>query len=179
MNLANYITLSRIVLIIPVLVLVSYQEIFYNWIALLLFVIAGITDHVDGLVARKTGTTSQLGALLDLIADKLLVSVSLIFLIAYFSHKVLIIPVIIIISRELIISALRQFLAENQGKNPLQVSFVGKTKTTIQITAVSFLIISPNFGTYFYILTNLLIWIAAYISLHSFYGYITKLPKSN
>lgn len=172
MNLVNYITLSRIVLIIPVLLLVSYQEILYNWMALILFVIAGITDHIDGFVARKTGTTSQLGALLDLIADKLLVCVTLIFLISYFSHKALIIPIIIIISRELIISALRQFLAENQGKNPLKVSFVAKSKTAIQITAVSFLIISPNFGAYFYILTNLLIWIAAYISLHSLYAYI-------
>ena len=82
-------------LIIPVILLVACQEIMYNWIALILFVIAGITDHVDGFVARKTGTTSQLGALLDLIADKLLVCVTLIFLISYFSHKILIIPVIL------------------------------------------------------------------------------------
>lgn len=172
MNLVNYITLSRIVLIIPVLLLVSYQEIFYNWMALILFVIAGITDHIDGFVARKTGTTSQLGALLDLIADKLLVCVTLIFLISYFPHEVLIIPTIIIISRELIISALRQFLAENQGTNPFEVSFVAKSKTAIQIIALSFLIISPNFGEYFYFITIALLWLAALISLYSLYGYI-------
>ncbi len=172
MNLANYITLSRIVLVTPILLLVSYQDLLCNWIALILFILAGITDHIDGLVARRTGTTSQLGALLDLIADKLLICVTLIFLISYLSHKALIVPSIIIIARELIISAFRQYLTENQGKNPLEVSFVAKSKTVIQVIATSFLIISPNFGEYFYTFTTILIWVAAYISLHSLYGYI-------
>ena len=74
---ANYITISRIVLIIPVLVLATAEPGLNNWLALLLFVIAGITDHLDGYVARKSGSTSDLGALLDLVADKLLIIVSL------------------------------------------------------------------------------------------------------
>jgi CDP-diacylglycerol--glycerol-3-phosphate 3-phosphatidyltransferase len=171
-TIANYITLSRIALIIPVLILVSYQENSYNWIALILFIVAGITDHVDGFIARRTGTTSQLGAILDLIADKLLICVPLIFLLSYFDNKILVFPVILIISRELVISAFRQFLAEKQGNNPIKVSFIAKSKTTVQITALSFLIISPNFGEYFYMLTIVLFWIAAYISIHSLLSYI-------
>ena len=172
MTIANYITLSRIGLIIPVLILVSYQENFYNWIALILFIVAGITDHVDGFIARRTGTTTQLGAILDLIADKLLMCVPLIFLLSFFDNLTLVFPVILIISRELIVSALRQFLAEKQGNNPIKVSFIAKSKTTVQITALSFLIISPNFGEYFYMLTIVLFWIAAYISIHSLLSYI-------
>lgn len=172
MTIANYITLSRIGLIIPVLILVSYQENFYNWIALILFIVAGITDHVDGFIARRTGTTTQLGAILDLIADKLLICVPLIFLLSFFDNLTLVFPVILIISRELIVSALRQFLAEKQGNNPIKVSFIAKSKTTVQITALSFLIISPNFGEYFYMLTIVLFWIAAYISIHSLLSYI-------
>jgi len=171
-TIANYITLSRIALIIPVLILVSYQENSYNWIALILFIVAGITDHVDGFIARRTGTTSQLGAILDLIADKLLICVPLIFLLSYFDNNILVFPVILIISRELIISAFRQFLAEKQGNNPIKVSFLAKSKTTVQITALSFLIISPNFGEYFYMLTIVLFWMAAYISIHSLLTYI-------
>ena len=98
---ANYITISRIVLIIPVLIFSTTEPGLNNWIALLLFVIAGITDHLDGYVARKSGSTSELGALLDLVADKLLIIVTLFYLISYESNLLLIVPSIIIIIREL------------------------------------------------------------------------------
>ena len=74
---ANYLTILRILLILPVLILASPDASPYNWMALILFVIAGITDHLDGYVARKTGTTSNLGSLLDLVADKLLIIITL------------------------------------------------------------------------------------------------------
>jgi len=172
MNLVNYITLSRIALIFPVLFLISLQDVLYNWIALSFFIIAGITDHLDGFIARKTGTTSKLGALLDLVADKLLISVTLIFLISYFQNDELILPSIIIISRELVMMAFRQFLAENQGNNPVIVSYIAKSKTTLQITALSFLIVSPNFGDHFYYMTQFLFWLSAFVSLYSLYGYL-------
>ena len=73
MNIANYLTILRILLIFPVLLLASPDPNPLNWIALTLFVIAGITDHLDGYIARKTKSTSSLGALLDLVADKLLI----------------------------------------------------------------------------------------------------------
>tara|TARA_B100000900_G_scaffold406691_1_gene418107 strand:+ start:818 stop:1354 length:537 start_codon:yes stop_codon:yes gene_type:complete len=169
---ANYLTISRILLIFPVLILASSEPSPNNWMALVLFVIAGITDHLDGYVARKTGSTSSLGALLDLVADKLLIIITIFYLVSYISSILLIIPCIIIITREIVISSLRQLLAEKDGKNPVKVTFIAKSKTTLQITALSFLIISPNFGQPFFLLTICLFWLAAYVSLYSLYGYL-------
>ena len=169
---ANYLTISRIILIFPVLILASPESSPNNWIALLLFVIAGITDHLDGYVARKTGSTSDLGALLDLVADKLLIIITIFYFISYGSSILLIIPSIIIIIREIVISSFRQILAEKEGKNPVKVTFIAKSKTTLQIFALSFLIISPNFGQPFFSLTISLFWLAAYVSLYSLYGYL-------
>ena len=167
---ANFLTVSRIFLILPVLYLVSDQSSFSNWIALILFIVAGITDHLDGYIARKTGTASALGGLLDLIADKLLICIPILYLLSY-ENQDLVFPAIIIVSRELIISSFRQFLAESLGKNPIKVSLIAKSKTTLQIIAVSFLIISPNFEEDFYLITVILFWVAAYISIQSFYEY--------
>ena len=169
---ANFITISRIVLIFPVLILATAEPGLNNWIALILFVIAGITDHLDGYVARKSGSTSELGALLDLVADKLLIIVTLFYFISYDSNLLLIVPSIIIIIREIAISSFRQFLAEKGGKNPIKVTLIAKSKTTLQIFALSFLIISPNFNQPFFLLTICLFWLAAYVSMHSLYGYM-------
>ena len=172
MYIANYLTLTRIMLIFPILYLATFQESTSNWIALGLFVFAGITDHLDGFIARKTGTSSPLGGLLDLIADKLLICIPLLYFISSTNNQFLLIPSLIILSRELIISSFRQFLAEELGNNPIEISFIAKSKTTFQITALSFLIISPNFGEYFYIITVSLFWLAAYLSLYSLYDYV-------
>ena len=169
---ANYITMLRIFLIIPVFILASPVSSLFNWIALILFVIAGITDHLDGYVARRTGSTSSLGALLDLVADKLLIITSLFYFVSYESSIFLIMPSLVIIIREIVILSFRQFLAENQGYNPVKVTLLAKSKTTIQIFAISFLIISPNFGQSFWLLTVVLFWLAAYVSMHSMYGYV-------
>ena len=169
---ANYITISRMVLIFPVLVFATAEPGLNNCIALILFVIAGITDHLDGYIARKTDSTSELGALLDLIADKLLIIITLFYFISFESNPLLIVPSLIIIIREIIMSHFRQYLAEKKGGNFVKVTFIAKSKTTLQILALSFFIISPNFGQPFFILTISLFWIAAYVSLHSLYGYI-------
>ena len=159
-------------LIFPILIFATSYSSLYNWVALLLFVIAGITDHLDGYIARKTGSTSSVGALLDLVADKLLIIITLFYFISYASSILLILPSILIIIREIVISAFRQLLSESEGKNPIKVTFIAKSKTTLQIFALSFLIISPNFGQPFFFLTIVLFWLAAYVSLHSLYGYI-------
>ena len=169
---ANYITILRIFLIFPVLIIASPEDSPCNWIALILFVIAGITDHLDGYVARQTNSSSSLGALLDLVADKLLIVVTLFYFISYESSPMLLIPSFVIIIREIVISSFRQFLAEKEGSNPVKVTFLAKSKTTLQIFALSFLIISPNFGEIFYFLTISLFWLAAYVSIYSLYGYV-------
>ena len=166
---ANLITISRIILILPVLLLVSEEKNLSNWFALILFVVAGITDNLDGYIARKTDTESPLGALLDLMADKLLVVIIISYLVSFTTNKYLVIPAMIIIFRELVISAFRQFLTETKGSNPIQVSFIAKSKTTLQITALSFLIISPNFGENFYILTIILFYLAAQLPPYTAY----------
>ena len=147
---ANYITILRIALIFPVLIFATSYSSLYNWVALLLFVIAGITDHLDGYIARKTGSTSSFGALLDLVADKLLIIITLFYFISYESSILLIIPSLLIIIREIVISAVRQLLSESEGNNSIKVTFIAKSKTTLQIFALSFLIISPNFGQPFF-----------------------------
>ena len=169
---ANYITTLRILLIFPILIMASPEAGPGNWIALVLFVIAGITDHLDGYVARRTNSSSSLGALLDLVADKLLIIVTLFYLISYESSLMLLIPSLVIIIREIVISSFRQLLTEKEGSNPVKVTFLAKSKTTLQIFALSFLIISPNFGQPFWFLTIILFWLAAYVSMHSLFGYI-------
>ena len=168
MTIASYITSIRIILIIPVVYLTNISEVY---LALFLFIIAGLTDYLDGFIARKTETISSLGALLDLLADKLLVCLVLIWC-AFLSQAILIvIPTIIIISRELIISSIRQFLVEKTGENPIKVTYVAKTKTTVQMVAISFLILSPDMGEWFNNITTFLIWIAALISIYTLYNY--------
>ncbi len=168
MTLASYVTLLRIILIIPIIYLTGASK---EYLALFLFIIAGLTDYLDGLVARKSNQITSLGALLDLLADKLLVCLVLIWC-AFLSYSIwIIIPVLMILSRELIISSIRQFLVEKTGENPIKVTYIAKSKTTIQMIAISFLILSPEMGLLFNKMTIILIWIAASISIYSLYNY--------
>ena len=168
MTIASYITISRILLIFPIVYLSSQSE---ESLALILFIIAGLTDYLDGFIARKTGKLTSVGALLDLLADKLLVCLVLIWC-AFLSTSILIsIPTILIISRELIISSIRQFFVEKNGKNPIKVTYIAKSKTTVQMIAISFLILSPKMGDMFNSITVLLLWIAALVSIYSLYNY--------
>ena len=80
MTLASYITISRIILILPIIIFCSFQTSLFNYLAFFLFLLAGLTDYLDGYIARKTNSVTELGALLDLLADKLLVSITLIWL---------------------------------------------------------------------------------------------------
>ena len=168
MTSASYITLLRILLIIPIIYLISTSKVYS---ALFLFILAGLSDYLDGYIARKTGKTSSLGALLDLLADKLLVCIVLIWCVFLSDAILLIIPTIIIISRELIISSIRQFLVEKTGENIIKVTYVDKTKTTIQMIAISFLILSPEMDLWFYKTSIILIWLAALISVYTLYNY--------
>lgn len=171
MTSASYITLLRILLIIPIIYLISTSKVYS---ALFLFILAGLTDYLDGYIARKTGKTSSLGALLDLLADKLLVCIVLIWCVFLSDAILLIIPTIIIISRELIISSIRQFLVEKTGENIIKVTYVAKTKTTIQMIAISFLILSPEMDLWFYKTSIILLWLAALVSVYTLYNYFNS-----
>ena len=177
MTLANLITFSRIFLIIPVIYLTSLERIEFNFLALICFLLAALTDYLDGYVARKTNTESSLGALLDLLADKLLVCLTLVWLVTLNNSLIFVIPVLIIILRELSISSIRQHIVEVGGANNLEVSYVGKSKTTIQLIAISLVIIAPGMGAYLSILSIIFLWLASLISVISLYKYLVTWNK--
>jgi CDP-diacylglycerol--glycerol-3-phosphate 3-phosphatidyltransferase len=174
MTLASYISSLRIILIIPIIFLTSFQISAYNYLSLFLFIIAGLTDYIDGYIARKTNTETSLGALLDLLADKLLVCVLLIWFISLNDSLFYSIPTIVIITRELTISSMRQFLLEKKELKDLKVSYIARSKTTMQIICISLIIISPEFGDLFYSFALFLLCVTAMLSLFSFYDYMAK-----
>jgi len=174
MNIPSLVTISRIILILPIIYLTSLGGYFSNIIALGLFLIAGATDFLDGYIARKTNAETRLGALLDLLADKLLVCTLLIWLVSLYGDLLITIPVIIIISRELVISSLRQFIVEQDKNNVLKVSLIAKSKTTLQIISIAMLIIAPNFKEIIFNLSVVILWSAALFSLFSLYDYLKK-----
>ena len=183
MTLASYISCLRIVLIVPIIYLLSLgfrsfvdnegPTSFYNYLAFVLFVVAGLTDYLDGYIARKTDTETPLGAMLDLIADKLLVSLVMVWIVFLTTDPLIAIPALIIVSRELIISMLRQYVIEKKVKKDLSVSFVGKSKTTIQLIGISMLILSKEV-TDIWLLAMIAIWFAAIFSLYSLFTYVSE-----
>ena len=176
MTFASYITISRIVLILPIIILSSFQNSLFNYLAFFLFLLAGLTDYLDGYIARKTNSVTELGALLDLLADKLLVSITLLWLLFADNSLLLFIPTLIIISRELIISSLRQFVIEKRKK--IKISLLAKSKTTVHFISIALIIISPEFGEYFYIFSISSLWLAALLSIISLNNYINSTVKT-
>ena len=175
MTLASYITISRIILILPIIIFCSFQTSLFNYLAFFLFLLAGLTDYLDGYIAKKTNSVTELGALLDLLADKLLVSITLIWLLFVDNSILLFIPILIIVSRELIISSLRQFAIEKSKK--IEVSLLAKSKTTVHFISIALIIISPEFGEYFYFFSISSLWLAALLSIISLNNYLNSMVK--
>ncbi len=139
-------TLLRIALI-PVLVMFFYLPASWSNIAcVVIFSLAGLTDWLDGFLARKTGQTSNFGAFLDPVADKLMVATALILLIQLHPTTLFTLASAIIIGREITISALREWMAELGERGRVGVSWVGKIKTGFQMTAIGFLLYREPIG---------------------------------
>ena len=132
-NLPTALTLLRIVLI-PVMVIFHYMD--FPFIAATIFGLAGLTDWADGYYARKLNLESRLGAFLDPVADKLLVIVALLLIVEREASFWITLAAIAIIGREIIISALREWMAETGQRSKVAVAFIGKVKTTAQIIAM-------------------------------------------
>lgn len=144
-NIPTWLTLLRIALL-PVIIVVFYVD--HHWarpISCLLFSIAGITDWLDGYLARRWGQESRFGAFLDPVADKLMVATVLILIVEFDSSPWLTIPAIVIIGREIMISALREWMAEMGQRGKVAVGWVGKVKTTAQIIALGMLLYLHDF----------------------------------
>jgi CDP-diacylglycerol--glycerol-3-phosphate 3-phosphatidyltransferase len=177
MKFANLITCSRIFLIIPIIWFSSQGGVLGNTMALVLFVLAASTDYLDGYVARKTNSESSLGALLDLLADKLLVCILLVWIIFLQSTLMVFLPATVIIAREIIISFARQYLSEKSTHVRLKVSKLGKLKTTFQLISVGFLLLTGEDRGSYYFLAVGLIWFSAILSVLSLYKYATEWGK--
>jgi CDP-diacylglycerol--glycerol-3-phosphate 3-phosphatidyltransferase len=144
LTLPNLLTWMRI-FAIPLVVVLFYLP--YQWAdpaAGLLFGAAGITDSLDGYFARKHGLTSRLGAFLDPVADKMIVAVALVLLVTKDPRAMVVVMAAIIISREIAISALREWMAEVGARTKVAVSRLGKFKTILQIVGLSLMLFRWN-----------------------------------
>lgn len=176
LNIPNLLTWARIVLI-PLFVGVFYIPVHYlspveqNIAATWIFILAALTDWFDGWLARKLGQTSAFGAFLDPVADKLMVMAALIVLVQH--ARVDAVVAIIIVGREIAISALREWMAKIGASESMAVSFVGKAKTFAQMLALPMLLYQQPIADYDIMqLGNILLWLAAGLTLWSMVYYL-------
>ena len=172
-------TLLRIVLI-PVMVALFYAGgDTARWAALAVFVLAALTDWFDGYLARVTNTSSRLGEMLDPIADKLIVCAALVMLVKDGTiHDTTVIAAIVIVSREILLSGLREYLAAAQVK--VRVSRIAKVKTAIQMIAICVLIGAPPVMAAWPAIDEIGsagLWIAAALTLYTGWGYMVASLK--
>ena len=174
-NLPNLLTYGRMVAVPAVAgCLFAPEDFRMRWLALAIFSVAGITDFFDGYLARAWNQQSSLGRMLDPIADKLLVAASLLMLVADGSVTSWSIwAAIVILCREILVSGLREFLAELRVSVP--VTKVAKWKTTAQLAAIGFLIAGPAGesvlpGTV--VIGLVLLWVAAVLTLYTGWDYM-------
>ena len=176
----NILTIGRII-IVPFFVLAFYLPGLYGDLtALILFIIASFTDFLDGMLARMLGEESKLGELLDPIADKIIVATALILLVMDGTiRNYEVIAAIIILTREILISGLREFLAE--GKIKLPVSSLAKLKTVLQMVSIALLLSGEtgnkilNFQDYnAQTIGIILLWLSAFLTLYTGYEYLRK-----
>jgi CDP-diacylglycerol--glycerol-3-phosphate 3-phosphatidyltransferase len=190
MTIPNIITLSRIFLI-PVFVGLYYFQPAYTstpiftWINFWLtgaYAFISITDYLDGYLARKLNMTSQLGAFLDPVADKLMVSVALIMLVDFYpsaTHWYITISALIIISREILVSALREWMGTIGQRSTVNVSYIGKVKTFVQVFAILFLLYQqPFFGLPSFEIGITLLMLATFLTLWSGFIYLKEGVKT-
>ncbi len=173
-------TLVRIGLI-PVFVIAYYLPFSWaNAVATGLFILAGVTDWLDGYLARRLNQQSEFGAFLDPVADKLMVTTALVLLVSddtiqasVINQIVFTVVVAIIIGREIVVSALREWMAELGKRASVAVSLIGKVKTMAQIVAISMLIYqAPVFGFSMAWLGEILLYVAAALTIWSMFVYL-------
>jgi CDP-diacylglycerol--glycerol-3-phosphate 3-phosphatidyltransferase len=147
-NLPNLLTLLR-VLLIPLLVVAFYLPwMWHYWAAAGVFALAALTDWADGYLARRLGQETRFGAFLDPVADKLIVIVALVLLLQRHATPEFALPTMVIIGRELVVSALREWMAELGQRARVAVSGIGKIKTTVQMVAITGLLVFDRSGPF-------------------------------
>ena len=173
-NLPNVLTISRIVLLAPLLIMIYLPNDQLNLISVILFILIALTDFFDGFFARRQNITSEFGKMLDPIADKLMVvGVLIVLMIKGTIVDLSILPAMLIIFREIFISGLREFAANRNSHASIDVSQVGKLKTAIQMLSL-LLILSSLVLKNLTILLNIgiiFLWISMVLALISGYKY--------
>jgi CDP-diacylglycerol--glycerol-3-phosphate 3-phosphatidyltransferase/cardiolipin synthase len=173
LNLANMLTLLRIAAI-PVVVICFYSPIDYaRPLAAILFGLAAITDMIDGWVARRFGQTSRFGEFLDPVADKLMVAIVLVMLVQAQSSWFEDVIAMIIIGREITISALREWMATIGERANVKVDITGKIKTTLQMFGIGFMVWkNPLAGIDIYAVGFVMLVLAAIMTIWSMIVYL-------
>jgi CDP-diacylglycerol---glycerol-3-phosphate 3-phosphatidyltransferase len=173
-NLPNTLTWLRISMIPAILAL--FYLLPYPWAdpaACAAFALAGITDSLDGYYARKLGQTSRLGAFLDPVADKLIVAAALVLIVSKDPRWFVVIVAVVIIGREIAVSALREWMAEIGARSRIKVTVLAKYKTIMQIVGLSLLLFRQNlFGIPTYRVGLVLTAVAAVLTLWSMMQYL-------
>lgn len=173
LNLPNILTLSRIFIIPVAIGLFYWDSPTTRWVMLALFTTAGVTDFFDGYLARRSNQVSAFGRFLDPIADKLLVAALLLMLVGFERMTVWsYLPAVIILMRELLVSGLREFLAQIQVSVP--VTKLAKWKTTLQMFTLGFLIVGKDAPTWIpaQAIGEVGLWLAALLTLITGYDYL-------
>lgn len=171
-SLPNLLTLMRIVLI-PVFIGVFYIPLpGAHEVAAGIFALASLTDWLDGHLARKLGQISPLGAFLDPVADKLLVASALLMLVGNRDIPYIVLPSIVIVGREIVISALREWMAEVGKRASVAVGYVGKVKTAIQMIALVLLILYHPLTSWLGFIGFILLYMAAILTIWSMVIYL-------
>jgi CDP-diacylglycerol--glycerol-3-phosphate 3-phosphatidyltransferase len=173
MNIPNALTWLRILMIPAIIVLFFLPFAWADPAACAAFAVAGITDTLDGYYARKLGQVSRLGAFLDPVADKLIVASALVLIVSRDPRWYVVIVAVVIIGREIAVSALREWMAEIGARGRIAVSIWGKYKTIVQIVGLSFLLFRRDFlGLPIYAIGLVLTVIAAVLTLWSMILYL-------
>ncbi len=171
-SLPNLLTLMRI-LLIPVFIIIFYLP--FHWAhaaAAVVFALASFTDWLDGFLARKLQQMSPFGAFLDPVADKLLIASTLLLLVGAKDIDFITLPAIVIVGREIVISALREWMAEIGSRASVTVSRVGKIKTSVQMLALVLLVAFEPQASWCGVFGFILLYIAAILTIWSMVVYL-------
>jgi cardiolipin synthase len=172
-NIANILTMSRIAAIPLIAALLFLNDPIFRWIAFALYALACVTDFFDGYIARRMALVSALGRFLDPIADKLVIAAILMVMTAHGQIRGwVVLPALVILCREIMVSGLREYLAELKVGVP--VSMLAKWKTALQMFALGFLIVGDAGPRFFPTQTvgETLLWLAAGLTLITGYDYL-------
>lgn len=175
LNIPNFLTFIRIFLVPAIVITFYFPGKFGHILATSIFAVASLTDWIDGYLARNLNQATKFGEFLDPVADKLVVSIALVLIVAEIGSAYVAIPAAVIIGREIAISALREWMAEMGKKTSVAVSYIAKIKTLLQMLAVAMLLLYyPKGGQdyKFLVFGVILLYLSAGMTLWSMYMYL-------